>query len=198
MAPQPALQTARILGGKNGHLVGTNRLDLDYLHSLLRGSQCAWACGITPMSGPELPLRQLAQFVERLHGALLYGGQAGHGNQPAEFLQRPLIFHLEQQILPAGIVNNNRLLCRFVDVNILVPREDETAVAKRWQEGQPTQNSRNQDPRHDRPMPRWQPIAAEVLSIRSHIAPRSGEDTNPTLNVIINWRDGSQCIGHCS
>ena len=91
-------------------------------------------------------LGQLAQFVERLHGALLNRGQAGHGNQPAEFLQRPLVFDLEKQILPAGIVNDYRLLRGLLDINILVPPEHEATIRQRWKQGEPPRDSHEEGP----------------------------------------------------
>ena len=51
-----------------------------------------------------------------------------HRNQPAEFLQRSLIFHLEKHILATVVVEDNGLLRRLIDVNSLVPFENETTI----------------------------------------------------------------------
>src|SRR5262249_32588052 len=76
-------------------------------------------------------LGQLTQFIKRIHGPPFDGRQARHGNQPAKILQGAFVFYLQQQILAALVVEDDRLLRRLVDVHRLVPSEDKTAVRNR-------------------------------------------------------------------
>ena len=71
----------------------------------------------------KLLLGVLAQFVEARHVALFHRGLVRHGDEPAEFRHRAAILYLQNQILPARIINNDGLLGRFVDVLLFVPNK---------------------------------------------------------------------------
>ena len=110
---------------KNGHLIRADRLDFHDVD--IRLISCAERRP-SQVVHPEMSLSQPAQFVEAVHRTFFHFGQVGHRNEPTEFFQRTLILDLKQHVLAAGIMDDDRLLGRLVDVNPLVPLENKTAV----------------------------------------------------------------------
>ena len=78
--------------------------------------------------------------------------QAGHRDETPEVLQRAFVFHLEQQILPARIVNIDRLLRWLVNINLLVPPENETPVRQRREKCKPAEADKEGDTGDQRAM----------------------------------------------
>src|SRR5208283_1590130 len=91
--------------------------------------------GLAVLVSPfKMSLGVLAQLIETFHRTFLHRWQVWHGNQPAEFVHRPFVSDLQNQILASGIINEDSLLRRLGDVLVLVPDEfwhDEHAVSQR-------------------------------------------------------------------
>jgi len=80
-----------------------------------------------------MSLRQFTQFVRSIHRTSPHFRHRRNGNEPPEFLERSFIFDLQQHVLASGVVQDDSFLCRLVDVDSLVPFENEATICYRRQ-----------------------------------------------------------------
>jgi hypothetical protein len=113
---------------------------------LSSGEGAVAVAGSPPAPSGAAILRGPAQVYEK---ARILGGHLGHGgkrNDPSELRGRSLELHLQDEVLTASIVDNQRPLLRFVDVDVSIP--DKASVGEHDRGQDHGKQTRGENPVH--------------------------------------------------